>query len=206
MRMGINLTSKFDRVEVIESRTIYDKHGRVILEDVLEFADGSRHEWVYFKGTGGKAGAVAVAALTHDNKMILTRQYRHPLRRVIYDLPAGGMQNGETPQQAALRELEEETGYTAEELEWIGRFSWNPGACGGIVEIFFTNTLKRKGSFDPKEVMNIELVDFDEVLNKVLKGEHVDSALVIATLLISVKKGKEHQQESKPSPSFTMHP
>jgi len=182
------LPSKFDNVKVVESRTIYNKRGRVVLEDVLEFADGSRHEWIYFKGTGNKAGAVAVAAITHDNKMLLTRQYRHPLRQIIYDLPAGGMESREKPKQAALRELEEETGYTAEKLEWIGRFSWNPGSCGGIVEIFFTNTLKRKSNFDPEEIMNVEAVDFNEVLNKVLKGEYVDSALVIATLLIATKK------------------
>jgi len=182
------LPDKFDNVKVIESRTVYNKHGRVVIEDVLEFADGSRYEHVYFKGTGCKPGAVAVAALTKDNKMILTKQYRHPLRKVIYDLPAGGMKDGETPEQAALRELEEETGYTAEKLEWIGRFSWAPGSMGGIVEIFFTYSLKPKGSFDPNEIMNIELVDFEEVLNGVLRGDHLDSALVIATLLVSAKK------------------
>jgi len=58
----------------------------------------------------------------------------------------------------------------------------------GTVEIFFTKNPKRKGTFDSNEIVNIELVDFDKVLNKVLKGEYTDSALVIATLLISAKK------------------
>jgi len=186
------LPDKFGNVKVIESRTVYNKHGRVVLEDVLRFADGSTYEHVYFEGTGCKPGAVAVAALTKDNKMILTKQYRHPLRRVIYDLPAGGMKDGETPEQAALRELEEETGYTAEKLEWIGRFSWAPGSMGGIVEIFFTCSLKPRGSFDPNEIMNIKLVDFKEVFNGVLRGDYLDSALVIATLLVSAKKHIQH--------------
>ena len=179
------MSGKFDRVKVVESRVVYDKHGRQILEDVLEFADGSRHEWVYFKASGF---AVAVAAFTKDNKMILTKQYRHPFGKMIYDLPAGGMKDGETPEQAALRELEEETGYTAEKLEWIGRFTWAPGAMGpAVVEIFFTKTLKPKGDFNPDEIANIKLVDFNKVLEKVLKGEHIDSALVISALLISVR-------------------
>lgn len=55
--------------------------------------------------------------------MILIRQYRHPFDKVIYDIPAGGSKDGETLEQAALRELEEETGYTAEKLGWIGRFT-----------------------------------------------------------------------------------
>ena len=184
------MTGKFDNVKILESRTLYEKHGRVVVEDVLEFADGSRHEWVYFKGfgaAGAVADAVAIAAFTEDNKMILTKQYRHPLRKLIYDLPAGGMKEGETPELAALRELEEETGYTAEKLEWIGRFSWNPSSMSGTVEIFFTKNLKLKDSFNVDEIANIELTNFNTVLEKVLKGELVDSALVIATLLVSVK-------------------
>lgn len=184
------LTGKFDNVKILESRTLFEKHGRVVVEDVLEFADGSRHEWVYFKGfgaAGAVANAVAIAAFTEDNKMILTKQYRHPLRKLIYDLPAGGVKEGETPELAALRELEEETGYTAEKLEWVGRFNWNPSNMSGTVEIFFTKSLKPKGDFDAGEIVNVELTDFDIVLEKVLKGELVDSALVIATLLVSVK-------------------
>jgi hypothetical protein len=133
--------SKFDSVKILESRILYQKHDRIVVEDVLEFADGSKYEWGYFKGSSAEdafASAVAVAAFTKDNKMVLTRQYRHPLRRLIYDLPAGGIKDAETPEQAALRELEEETGYTAEKLEWIGRFNWNPSSISGIAEIFFT--------------------------------------------------------------------
>ena len=184
------LSGKFDSVKILGSRILYEKHGRIVVEDVLEFADGSRHEWVYFKGSGAAgvfAGAVAIAAFTEDSKIILTKQYRHPLRKLIYDLPAGGMKDGETPEQAALRELEEETGYTAEKLEWIGRFNWNPSNMSGTVEIFFTQSLKPKGSFNIDEIATVELMDFDMVLEKVLKGELLDSALVIATLLVSVK-------------------
>ena len=179
------MTSKFRNVKVTGSHVIYEKHGRCIIEDILEFADGSTHEWVCFKTLGT---AVAIAAFTNNNKMILTRQYRHPFGKIIYDIPAGGTENGETLQEAALRELEEETGYTAEKLEWIGRFTWAPGAMGpATVEIFFTKSLKPKGNFDSDEIANIELRDFNEVLEKALKGEFIDSALVIATLLVSVR-------------------
>jgi len=185
------LPSKFDEVKVIESRVVYNKHGRRVVEDILQFADGSTHEWVYFAGAGPAiGGAVAVAAFTEDDKMILTRQYRHPFRKIIYDIPAGGggAQDNETPEQAALRELEEETGYTAEKLEWIGRFTWAPSYIGpGTVEIFFTKSLKPKGDFDSNEIAEIELMDFNEVLEKVLRGEFIDSALVIATLLVAVQ-------------------
>lgn len=156
--------------------------------DVLEFADGSRQEYVYFKSPRDKPWGVAVAALTKDNNMILTRQYRHPMGKAIYDLPAGGIHKGETPTQAALRELEEETGYTADQLQWIGRFNWNPSKMSGICEIFLAKALRLEGEFDSDEIMNIKLVEFDKVLSRVWKGKYVDSALVIATLLIYTKK------------------
>ncbi len=109
------MSGKFENVQVLESRMIYNKHGRRIVEDILEFGDGSRHEWVYFKGNEN-AGAVAVAAFTKDNRIVLTRQYQHPFGKLMLDLPAGGIIVGETPEEAALRELEEETGLTTENL------------------------------------------------------------------------------------------
>lgn len=185
------MTGKFDSIRILESRILFEKYDRVVVEDVLEFADGSRHEWVYFKGVGVAGDlpvAIATAAFTEDGQMILTKQYRHPLCRLIYDLPAGGIKEGETPKQAALRELEEETGYTAEKLEWIGWFNWNPSSMAGTVEIFFTRSLKPKGGFDIAEITHVELMNFDKVLEKVLTGELVDSALVVAALLISAKR------------------
>jgi ADP-ribose pyrophosphatase len=182
-------------VKATESRTLYNKHGRLVVLDTLEFADGSREEYVYFSGWGSPnaaAGAVAVAAFTKDNKIILTKQYRHPLGMMINDLPAGGIHVGETPKQAALRELEEETGYTTDKLTWIGRFNWNPSNMAGTVEIFFTKTLKHKGKPDPQEIARIEHVDFNKVLDRVKKGKYIDSALIIAALLVANKKLLHH--------------
>jgi ADP-ribose pyrophosphatase len=178
------LKSKFDRVKVVGSRIVYSKHGRVVVEDTLEFADDSRIEWIYFK----TSGAVAVFALTGDNKVILTKQYRHPMRKIIVDLPAGGIDKGETPEQAALRELEEETGFTTEKLEWLGRFSWAPSNMEGCVEIFLAKDLRPTRDFSHEEIAGVEMMSFNALLDKVLKGEFVDSALVIATLLVSSKK------------------
>lgn len=58
-------------------------------------------------------GAVAVLAVTDSNKIILVNQYRKPLERTIVEIPAGKLEKGEEPEYTALRELEEETGYTA---------------------------------------------------------------------------------------------
>jgi ADP-ribose pyrophosphatase len=177
------IMDKFESVRVLKSKTVYNKHGRQVVEDTLEFADGSKHEWVYFKG----GGAVGIAAFTEDNKMILTKQYRHPFGKVVLDLPGGGVEEGETPLEAAQREFEEETGFTANKLEGIGKYS--PGSSTQIVvDIFFTRDTKLKGKFNEEEIVNVELVDFKTMLKKVLEGECLDSALVIAVLLVALKK------------------
>ncbi|RLI24180.1 ADP-ribose pyrophosphatase [Candidatus Bathyarchaeota archaeon] len=177
-----DLDREFNRVRVLESKPIYDKHGLVIIKDILEFADGSTWEYVYFKSRG----TVAVAALTEEGKLILTRQYRHPLRKVVYELPGGAIEEGETPSQAALRELKEETGYTAESLELIGRFSRGPGS-QAVVEIFLAKNVKRINDFDSNEILEVELMDLNLLLQRILKGECFDAALIIAVLLISTR-------------------
>jgi ADP-ribose pyrophosphatase len=190
LREANGLCTKFENVKVLKSKVIYQKHNRTVVVDTLECADGSTYDWVYFGGTQikDKPGAVAVAAFTKDDKMLLVKQYRHPLGKLIYDLPAGGIMNGEAPEQAALRELEEETGYTAENLVWIGRLNWAPGNMAGVAELFFTKHLKLKGKPPSDEIASVKFMDFDVVLEKVLKGEFIDSTLIIATLMVKVKK------------------
>lgn len=80
--------NKFKTVKVLASKNVYSKHGATIMEDILEFTDGTTYEYVYFKSSG----AVAIVAFTNDNKMILTRQYRPPLRKVVYDIPGDAIE------------------------------------------------------------------------------------------------------------------
>jgi len=183
------LCARFANVRILKSKIIFEKHGRKVVIDTLECADGSKYEWVYFGDTKVKDNptAVAVAAFTEDDKMLLVKQYRHPLGKLIYDLPAGGIREGESPQQAVLRELEEETGYTAENLTWIGRFSWAPGNIAGVVELYFTKDLRMKRKFHADEIANVEFMDFNTVLERILKGQFIDSTLIIAALFVKAK-------------------
>lgn len=86
-------------------------------------------------------GAVAILALTADNKIIMVEQYRKALERSIIEVPAGKLEKGETPETTAMRELEEETGYTADSLELIQSFSTSPGFADEVVHLFFAEGL-----------------------------------------------------------------
>lgn len=83
------------------------------------------------------------------------------MRKIIVDLPASDIEKGGTPEQAALRELEEETGFTTEKLEWLGRFSWAPSNMEGCVEIFFAKDLRLTRDFSHEEIAGVEMMSFD---------------------------------------------
>lgn len=88
-------------------------------------------------------GAVAVIPITKDNKIVLVKQYRKPLEKTLVEIPAGKLDDKEQPLAAALRELEEETGYTAKELSFITSFYTSPGFADELVHLYITDSLEK---------------------------------------------------------------
>src|SRR5450631_4642731 len=93
----------------LASRLVYDGDMLKVREDSVRLPDGgtARREWVQHPG------AVIIIALLDENTVILERQFRYPLARHFYELPAGKIEPGEEPLATAQRELIEECGYTA---------------------------------------------------------------------------------------------
>ena len=78
---------------------------------------------------------------TKENKIVLIEQYRKPLEKSIIEIPAGKVEKGEQPELTAIRELEEETGYTASKLSFITSFYTSPGFADELMQIFITDEL-----------------------------------------------------------------
>ena len=75
------------------------------------------------------SNCIAVVVVDEDNKVILVRQFRKPVEEELLEIPAGGIEPGETPDQAACRELQEEIGFRPNTLEDLGGFYAAPGYC-----------------------------------------------------------------------------
>lgn len=112
-------------------------------------------------------GAVAIIPITTDKKIVFVEQFRKPLERTLLEIPAGKVDEGEKPEITAIRELEEETGYTANSLTFVDSFYTSPGFADEHLDIFMTTDLKLLESNvpgDEDEFINIVELSLEEAL------------------------------------------
>ena len=125
-------------------------------------------------------GACAVVAFK-DGKIMLERQYRYALDETILEIPAGKKDKGETDIECAARELEEESGYKANDLKFLGTVYSSVGICDEKVSIFEAHNLEESHTnFDSDEIIELEYYTVDEVLKMIKDGVIKDGKTVAA--------------------------
>jgi 8-oxo-dGTP pyrophosphatase MutT (NUDIX family) len=127
---------------------------------------------------------VNVVPVTPAGEIVMVRQFRHGLRDVTLEIPGGMIDPGETPEQAAARELLEETGYRAARLETLGSVNPNPALFGNRVFSFTAHGCERVAEVvnDGTEETVVELVS-PLALRRLLREGRIDHALVMAAFL-----------------------
>jgi len=171
--------------KLIRSQTLFDHPAAKIIIDTLEY-EGIQRPYFYLTSP---VEAVATVGLTEDGCIILAHQYRHPVGKVIYDLPAGHLEPGEEPLDGARREFEEETGYYPRHIEKIGYYNQFPGVLRAATNLFFANDLvKTSQRLETGEVLETVHKPVDEVLSMILNGEFIDGSLQLGVLL-ALNKG-----------------
>ncbi|WP_339249898.1 NUDIX hydrolase [Sporosarcina sp. FSL W8-0480] len=157
--------------------------GKVIslrVEEV-ELPDGKRAK----RELVGHPGAVAVIAITDDKKLVLVEQYRKALNRSIIEIPAGKIEPGEDIEVTALRELEEETGYGANQFEYLQSFATSPGFANEIIHIYVAQGLykiDKPAQGDEDEFINIIESTLEEAEQMVLDERIFDAKTAFAIL------------------------
>jgi 8-oxo-dGTP pyrophosphatase MutT (NUDIX family) len=123
---------------------------------------------------------INVIPLTVDHQVVMIRQYRHGSRKVTLEIPGGLIDPGDTPEEAAARELWEETGYQAEELVKIGLVNPNPALFTNRCYTFLARNVQKAHDPMPDQTEDIEviLIPLAEIPNLISKGE-IDHAMVI---------------------------
>lgn len=163
----------------LSRETIFTGHVISVTVDAVELENGntSTREVVHHHGGAG------VAALNEAGEIYLVRQYRYALNRELIEIPAGKLEPGEDPFEAAKRELGEEAGLAAAEYRDLGYIIPTCGYCSEIIYLYAAKDLSPVGQhLDPDEFLSVYTAPLDEAARQVLSGEITDSKTVAAIL------------------------
>ena len=129
-------------------------------------------------------GSVAALPVTPEGGLILVRQYRYPVDDTVWELPAGRVDPGESPEEAIQRELREEIGHRAERLERIAFFYTTPGFCDETMHVFrATGLVPDKAEADDDERIETVTVTLDRAREMIAAGELREGKTLVAVLL-----------------------
>ena len=145
-------------------------NGRLTVREVVEHSD-----------------SVCMVPLDADGNVLLVRQYRKPTESSLLEVPAGGIEEGESPAEAAMRELQEEVGHVADNLRPLAGFWLAPGWCDEYMYAFLATDLRpsdKEQDFD--EIVETRRVPLSETLELIARGE-IQDAKSIASLLQAMR-------------------
>ena len=122
---------------VLRSRRLYEGRVFTVRATTLRYSDGTEHRVDVVE----HGASLAIVATPEPNELVLVRQYRHPVKSLLWEIPAGAAEPGESPLEGAIRELREETGYRAGRIRPIGSVWMTPGFCSEIMHFFYADEL-----------------------------------------------------------------
>jgi ADP-ribose pyrophosphatase len=168
--------------------------GRVISLDVdtVDFPNGTVGELEMVR----HPGASAVVPFLDDSsladpRILLIRQYRYASNGYLYEIPAGRLDPGETPTQCALRELREETGYTAAAVSHLTTFYTTPGFTDERIHLFLATGLEAgSAALESDEILDLHPVSLSVAVAMVTKGEIIDGKSMLGILLSAARAGR----------------
>ena len=167
----------------IDSQLIYDGRVVKVFKDSVELSTGKNS----FREVVKHSGGVVILAVKGD-KILLVKQFRYPLKEVMFELPAGKLEIGEDPFEAAKRELEEETGYCANKWTPLGYVYTSPGYSDEKLYLYKAEDLEFTHCHpDEGEIIEAFEYKFEDVLKMVDNGEINDAKTLCALLRAKIK-------------------
>jgi ADP-ribose pyrophosphatase len=162
----------------IDGELAYDGHFLKVSRDRIKLPDGSESVRELIR----HPGAVVILPLLPDGRVLLERQFRYPNDRVFIEFPAGKIDPGEDPLACAKRELEEETGYSAAEWNFVCTIHNAIAYSDEHLDIFLARDLKEgQAKLDEGEFLELFSATIPELLDMVRRGEITDVKTIIGT-------------------------
>lgn len=164
----------------MSSNKIFDGKALKLRVDTVEM-DGQKYTK---REIVERDSSVCIVAITDEDEIILVKQFRKPADKELVEIPAGMIDFEEEPIKAAIRELEEETGYKTNNCEYILEMYSTPGFCDEKIYIFFADELvEGKQNLDEFEDISFEKVKFDKALKMIERVEIIDAKSITGILL-----------------------
>lgn len=168
----------------ISSERVYT--GRIITldRDTVRFPDGSIGEMDMIRHPGASAIVPFLSAATGpDPQLLLIKQYRYAAEQFLYEIPAGRLDPGEDPRDCAVRELREETGCSANDIEFLFTMFTTPGFTDERIHVFMASGLEHGATaHEADEFMTLETVTLSRALQLIHTGEIKDAKTALAIL------------------------
>lgn len=154
-------------------------------QDTVQIPNGNVVKWDFIQHNG----AAAVVPIDEKGRLIMVRQYRNALDRYTLEIPAGGLNGKDEPtQDAAARELAEETGYRAEKLELLLTIRTTVAFCNEKIDIYTAQGLTAgRQHLDEDEYVDVKAYELEELVQMIFTGEIQDSKTVAAILAYKEK-------------------
>ena len=171
--------------KILDSRVVY--RGRVFTatKDTVKLENGD----VATREVAWHNGGVGILAIDNQNNILLVRQFRYAHGKVLLEIPAGRLEINEDPAECAIRELEEETGYHAQNVELLAKVYPTPGYVSEVLHIYTAhNLIPTSQNLDPGEFLTFIKLPFDKALEMCLSGDIKDGKTLVAILKYSLLK------------------
>lgn len=164
---------------LVQSTPVYEGHFLKVHRDTVRLPNGATGHREYVV----HPGAVVVIPLLDDGSVLMERQYRYPVQRVMTEFPAGKLDPGEDPLVCARRELLEETGYTAKQWAYAGHLHLAISYSTEVIHIFFARGMVAgRQQLDHDEFLDVITMPAHELLQGCRDGSITDAKTLTCTL------------------------
>jgi ADP-ribose pyrophosphatase len=191
---GIIMTST-DCPQILSSTEVFT--GRVFSVTVDAIHEDDK---TYQREVVHHPGSAVIVPVFDDGTIALVRQYRHPAVRYLLEVPAGTLKRGEVPEEGAARELEEELGVVAGQLEKLTEFFVSPGFCEEKMWVYLAKDLVETAQqLEDDEILEIVRIPFSQALSMITTGEIEDAKTIIGVMLAAPRVGPSMLEAAYPA-------